>query len=331
MKKYMTIFVLLLAILFTSCSQTPSGPDQETQPEYDPLYEPLKIGEDGKYSVYRDSSEGLEGIFLGGGNGDFTGNDKAKEEIIEYETPETVPLIQIGNAQFENWKHSQKKITYYNGEIYRITDEYIHPEIESWYIIQDAKNFRYSTWDSDIPLELFQGELTEESFLKFIKEQIEKFLPSINLEGYQCNISTTILVSKPRAAWMEEKEGFYDSPSQYESVTGYSVEYRIYEKGVRTTNCITVRTDEKGNLTAIDNDQYSVDWSACEVDLQQVDEDISLYMGGIFSSAYEVVSYTVKQRTLVCDFGKVRLAVQLDVYLKSEQEEIVVPVLLYLD
>lgn len=321
--------IILLMLLFSACSSatsnvsttdttnnTVTSDSNQSTEQFDSIVKeiaPLKIGEDGAYSIaLSDQSE--SGIFRS-----TPPTYSSQYEWVESEHDDIVPLLKVGNKEFHNVKHTQKRTQAIGEEWNTFTNA-----DGTILIVKDKNSESFSLLRTgDSPLQPFKnGEISETALLTASKEYICSNIDNLDLDEYQYSFATGVSTITPTSLTRQCIDGIYIPTSDEEEINYYNIEFVKYVNGAATADCVKVGFDPSGNIYALAYSEYDVDWSTCEVDPDLIEQTVSNYLDAYISPSYHLDSSEIMQMSLICLDGEVKISVDVDMVLSDDQGEI---------
>ena len=242
------------------------------------------------------------------------------EKFQEIKIPEAIKEnFNLGKKEVSADLYS-KKIYEHKGQknIYQSTDG----NVEYWKNIDNicfgikAKN-NYS-------LSKYEGiELTENQFIEHIKAYLDMYLDTNEYKNYVYSCVTSVVISKENATWKEEKKGFYKKKDDSETVSSYHVEYQRYYNDLPTADKIIILCDKDGNIKALYNYKYNVNWSDSNFKQDKINLNLQQFLKKYVNKEYTVVGHKVESQCLVYMDQDIKLSIMIEMTLKINEEEFV--------
>ena len=175
-------------------------------------------------------------------------------------------------------------------------------------------------------LETFSGEeLCEETLFCQINKFILGIAPNENLEKYQINTQTRIVVQKQDATWTDNKNQFYFADeNNNESVMYYTLNYKQFVQGLPTSNYITVKCNNVGDITEIEYHVSDIEWNLYSIDLENIKNRVNAFLSAAVSEEYVLVKYNILSESLFISESSACILVSCEATLLHNGSEIVV-------
>ena len=324
-KRYLCILIVLVLAMSscnvpgTASNETSKGfeittPVEQSTEDEVPTVEitdakelrPIRLDENGEYSIICDNSEIFRSSAM------YVNYDVKKNKVDK----KTVN-VQLGEKIFENalYSYVQKEAT---GEIY---DIYITSDKTTEIImVRGFNEYRFfGNYEIDLDgglIEFPEEQVTEDSLYNFVLPHLLAVVGDIDRNEYTYYIKTGMTGADEdwRTFINTEKEGFHT-----ENVLNYEIGFAKYIAGVRTEDKICAILGKNGDLRAIHFNNYNVDWSECQIDVEKAEAKAKDFIENGINDEYELVSYEIVNKGISRIFDRIgfKFAAAVEYYPKD--------------
>lgn len=337
MKKILPI-LLIMMMLLTACSTGNTTPST-TEPPLFPIDFPTISIPSSQNTVYDvqilasgtlDNDSVFKNTFLA--NEVATGLP-AKERI---QTP-TQYTVKLGSKSIVGTHAQNLRYSYGDGsdDLYHV---FLNATGDIEYRVSANRNAFYITkavedvngnnmTDNSAILSAFEGnDLSEQALLTHVRNYISDYIDITTLEDYIYTCTTSVIVSKPSAAWKETIDSFYipanETSDQTERVTGYDFKFYKHHNGYQTGDCVIVFCKPNGDIYYMYYNDYDIDWNRYPIDNTLLNQNISTHISQAVKDRYTIKTQEMMSQQLIYQNGKIKLSCVYGLTLTDEDGEI---------
>ena len=190
-------------------------------------------------------------------------------------------------------------------------------------LYKNNSSFTVKAQNDTVIREFSHGVLSEETLLEQVKNYILYYLPDVTLDNYNLTCKTRIIVKNTESSWGDNKDFFYLPDNEAnETVAYYSYDFRLFNQGIKTPDCISIRCDHNGNLQCIEYHNSGVDWNTVKIDLDSIHNAASNFFKEAIQSRYSLIDCTISSESFAFADPDILVTLQCELTLKDSSSEL---------